>query len=283
VAVKEISFATRNASEVEELRKEINLMRSLRHKNVVAYMGTEVRGQTLFILTEWVPGGSLLDMLEKFKKLHVNVIRFYTKQLLDGLAYLHANNVIHRDIKCANILVDDHGVVSVRTVDSCVALRSVALLFLFPGLFRTTAQAIAGTTSTTAGTKHYHPPPPPTNLSPPNQNPNTTPPPTHPQHHPHQNNNTTTKSKTHKLTQTHLTAAPKTTKHLPLSHRSNLPISAPRSVSILRKRQRLRRQRGYARQMKQPQLPARTMARRPTLRRMDLPKPSREVRARPSP
>ena len=56
VAVKEISFATRNASEVEELRKEINLMRSLRHKNVVAYMGTEVRGQTLFILTEWVPG-----------------------------------------------------------------------------------------------------------------------------------------------------------------------------------------------------------------------------------
>lgn len=110
LAIKEITFG-KNVEKLHELRNEINLMRSLRHKNVVAYTGAEVRDQTLYILTEWVPGGSLLTMLEKFTKLHVNVIRVYTKQLLDGLAYLHANNVIHRDIKCANILVDDQGIV----------------------------------------------------------------------------------------------------------------------------------------------------------------------------
>jgi serine/threonine protein kinase len=56
-------------------------------------------------------GGSLDDILSKFGKLAETVIKKYTEQILTGLVYLHSNNVVHMDIKGANILVDDRGTI----------------------------------------------------------------------------------------------------------------------------------------------------------------------------
>ena len=63
--------------------------------------------RTLYIFTEWVSGGSLLSILKTFKgRLHENVVRMYTKQILTDFP-LHES--MHRDIKPANVLVDDRG------------------------------------------------------------------------------------------------------------------------------------------------------------------------------
>jgi serine/threonine protein kinase len=62
----------------------------------------------LNIFLEFVPGGSL-ERIYKTYPMNENLIRVYTKQILEGIEYLHANNVIHRDIKAANILVDKNG------------------------------------------------------------------------------------------------------------------------------------------------------------------------------
>jgi serine/threonine protein kinase len=62
----------------------------------VRYLGTEVSGTALYIFTEWVPGGSILNLLEKFTKLKEKVVKNYTRQILVGLGYLHENHVIHR-------------------------------------------------------------------------------------------------------------------------------------------------------------------------------------------
>ncbi|KAL5994388.1 hypothetical protein ACLOJK_024438 [Asimina triloba] len=63
----------------------------------------------LYIYLEYVSGGSIHKLLQEYGQLGEAAIRSYTQQILLGLAYLHAKNTVHRDIKGANILVDPNG------------------------------------------------------------------------------------------------------------------------------------------------------------------------------
>lgn len=79
--------------------KEIEVMRSLRHDNIVRYLGTSLDQSFLSVFLEYIPGGSISSLLGKFGAFSENVIKVYTKQILQGLSFLHANSIIHRDIK----------------------------------------------------------------------------------------------------------------------------------------------------------------------------------------
>ena len=96
---------------MEDVRREIELMRSLDHPNIVRYYGAQRNKKSLHIFQEWVPAGSVASMLRKFGPFGLCVIRRYLSQTLSGLAYLHENNIMHRDIKGSNILVNDEGIV----------------------------------------------------------------------------------------------------------------------------------------------------------------------------
>lgn len=111
--------------EVENLLAEIQLMRGLSHKHIVEYLGTYVDSKEcyLYIFQEWVPGGSVAHLLKKFGPFSTSVVRNYTHQILLGLQYLHANNIIHRDIKGGNILVDDNGVVKLADFGASTELN----------------------------------------------------------------------------------------------------------------------------------------------------------------
>ncbi|CAI9118555.1 OLC1v1020142C2 [Oldenlandia corymbosa var. corymbosa] len=115
IAVKEVSIAANSASKertqvhIRELEEEVNLLKNLSHPNIVRYLGTAREKESLNIFLEFVPGGSISSLLGKFGSFPESVIRMYTKQLLLGLEYLHKNNIMHRDIKGANILVDNKG------------------------------------------------------------------------------------------------------------------------------------------------------------------------------
>ncbi|CAA3031481.1 mitogen-activated protein kinase kinase kinase NPK1-like isoform X2 [Olea europaea var. sylvestris] len=130
LAVKEVAIAVNSASkktqdQITELEKEVNLLKNLSHPNIVRYLGTAREEDSLNILLEFVPGGSISSLLGKFGSFPESVIRMYTKQLLFGLEYLHQNKIMHRDIKGANILVDNKG--CIKLVDFGASKKVVAL------------------------------------------------------------------------------------------------------------------------------------------------------------
>eukprot|EP00760_Papus_ankaliazontas_P029232 PhM_4_TR4170/c0_g1_i1/m.50431 len=111
VAVKQIHIVGNETSEYEPLVREVGTMRKLHHKNIAAFLGCEVKEHEVNIFMEYVSGGSLADIIKKFKPLPASVISSYTKQILLALDYLHNNRIIHRDIKADNILVETSTVV----------------------------------------------------------------------------------------------------------------------------------------------------------------------------
>ena len=73
---------------------QVALLSTLRHANIVRYVGTLREERALYIFLEYVPGGSIASMLNKFGRFDETVIRLYTRQILEGLAYLHSNRTV---------------------------------------------------------------------------------------------------------------------------------------------------------------------------------------------
>ncbi|XP_020215984.1 mitogen-activated protein kinase kinase kinase YODA [Cajanus cajan] len=111
-AMKEVTLFADDAKSREsakQLGQEIALLSHLRHPNIVQYYGSETVDDKLYIYLEYVSGGSIYKLLQQYGQLGEIAIRNYTRQIVLGLAYLHAKNTVHRDIKGANILVDPNG------------------------------------------------------------------------------------------------------------------------------------------------------------------------------
>ncbi|EUC43236.1 hypothetical protein COCMIDRAFT_7335 [Bipolaris oryzae ATCC 44560] len=106
---------------VEALKHEIGLLRELKHKNIVQYLGSNSDDSHLNIFLEYVPGGSVATMLVNYGPLGESLIQNFVRQILTGLSYLHSRDIIHRDIKGANILVDNKG--SVKISDFGISKR----------------------------------------------------------------------------------------------------------------------------------------------------------------
>ncbi|CAK9253863.1 unnamed protein product, partial [Sphagnum jensenii] len=132
-AVKEVSLLDegRQAKQaILQLQQEITLLSELKHENIVQYLGTQRTEDKLYIFLELVSKGSLASLYKRYPMVEEQV-RAYTHQILHGLKYLHDRNIIHRDIKCANLLVDVNGVVKLadfgmaKELDKLGKLKSV--------------------------------------------------------------------------------------------------------------------------------------------------------------
>ena len=114
-AMKEIKISRyKNEDECKEVEKEIKLLENLHHPHVITYFTSFRENENFYIVTEYINGGNLLNLLEKNvtqgKKIDEKIIWDLLVQSLSGLLYLHENKkIIHRDIKPDNLLIDFEG------------------------------------------------------------------------------------------------------------------------------------------------------------------------------
>ncbi|XP_039012343.1 serine/threonine-protein kinase STY17-like isoform X2 [Hibiscus syriacus] len=114
VAIKVLKPVQVMGELLREFSQEVFIMRKIRHKNIVQFIGACTRAANPCIVTEFMARGSLYDYLQKQRR--VFKLPFLLKVALDvskGMNYLHQNNIIHRDLKTANLLMDENQVVKV--------------------------------------------------------------------------------------------------------------------------------------------------------------------------
>jgi mitogen-activated protein kinase kinase kinase len=101
MAVKEIKFQELSGlpNLYSQIKDELGVMEMLHHPNVVEYYGIEVHRDKVYIFEEYCQGGSLAALLEHGRIEDEGIIQVYTMQMLEGLAYLHSQGIVHRDIK----------------------------------------------------------------------------------------------------------------------------------------------------------------------------------------
>jgi serine/threonine protein kinase len=111
LALQEADGSTIGKDRISALVAEIQLMKKLSHPNIVRYLGAFRTPDQLRIVMEYIAAGSVAKVINRYGKLPEAVVRVYTRDMMRGLAYLHANNVAHRDVKCDNLLLCSTGVV----------------------------------------------------------------------------------------------------------------------------------------------------------------------------
>ncbi|XP_059136184.1 mitogen-activated protein kinase kinase kinase 19 [Peromyscus eremicus] len=125
IAVKQVALDTSDKlateKEYRKLQEEVDLLKALKHVNIVAYLGTCLEENTLSIFMEFVPGGSISSIINRFGPLPEMVFCKYTRQILQGVAYLHENCVVHRDIKGNNVMLMPTG--TIKLIDFGCAKR----------------------------------------------------------------------------------------------------------------------------------------------------------------
>ncbi|KAG7452486.1 Pkinase-domain-containing protein [Guyanagaster necrorhizus] len=120
MAVKQVELPTGSAPNEERkknmlsaLEHEIELLQDLQHENIVQYLYSSLEDDCLNIFLEYVPGGSVTALLRNYGAFEEPLVKNFVRQILQGLSYLHERDIIHRDIKGANILVDNKGGVKI--------------------------------------------------------------------------------------------------------------------------------------------------------------------------
>ncbi|KAJ5586685.1 Serine/threonine-protein kinase svkA [Penicillium hispanicum] len=121
VAVKHIDLES-SEDDIQEIQQEISVLATCASAFVTQYKASFLKGHKLWIVMEYLGGGSCLDLLKPgvFNEAHVAIV---CQQLLQGLDYLHSEGKIHRDVKAANVLLSNTG--KVKLADFGVAAQLV--------------------------------------------------------------------------------------------------------------------------------------------------------------
>ncbi|XP_055529290.1 serine/threonine-protein kinase Nek8 [Wyeomyia smithii] len=116
VVMKQINLLDLTKPERDLAMNEVDVFSKLHHPNIIAYLGSFVRGDYLFIEMEFADGGTLSQVLiEKShgERLPERFILNILDQITSAINYMHSQNILHRDLKTANVFLNKRGIVKV--------------------------------------------------------------------------------------------------------------------------------------------------------------------------
>ncbi|CAF0753188.1 unnamed protein product [Brachionus calyciflorus] len=115
VAVKQIQMdeiiSEKAKKDYEQVKQEIEILQRIDHINIVKLKGSFLNCNLVSILMDLISGGTIENLLKNFGPFEENIIKIYSKQIVEALRYLHFSNVVHRDIKGRNIMVTNNGII----------------------------------------------------------------------------------------------------------------------------------------------------------------------------
>ncbi|XP_015931862.1 probable serine/threonine-protein kinase WNK4 [Arachis duranensis] len=123
-----INEALRTPDDLQRLYSEVHLLSTLKHQSIIRFYTSwiDVENKAFNFVTEMFTSGSLREYRKKYKRVSIRAIKNWSRQILEGLVYLHGHDppVIHRDLKCDNIFVNGHlGQVKIGDLGLAAILR----------------------------------------------------------------------------------------------------------------------------------------------------------------
>lgn len=115
VAIKIIDKTQLNPNSLEKLFREVAIMKKLNHPNIVKLFEVIETDKTLYLVMEYINNGEVFEYLVKNGRMKENIARQKFRQIVSAVQYLHSKNIIHRDLKAENLLLDAN--LDVKIVD----------------------------------------------------------------------------------------------------------------------------------------------------------------------
>lgn len=114
VVLKQINLMDLNKTEKDLAMNEVEVFSKLIHPNIITYYGSFIKGNFLLIEMEYADGGTLAQVLaENTEYLPERFILNVFEQITSAINYMHSENILHRDLKCANVFLTSNGLVKI--------------------------------------------------------------------------------------------------------------------------------------------------------------------------
>ena len=142
VAIKILRGLQDDSVQFQEFLQEVAIMRKVRHRNVVQFIGACTERPNLCIVFEYMRGGSVYDFIRRSGPLRITAVLKIAVEVCRGMDYLHKRKIVHRDLKAANLLLDEHGSVKIADFGVARVLDGAGVMTAETGTYRWMAPEI---------------------------------------------------------------------------------------------------------------------------------------------
>lgn len=136
VAIKILRNVHDDSQQFQEFLQEVAIMRKVRHKNVVQFIGACTQKPNLCIVFEFMSGGSVYDYIRRAGPLRVATVLKIALEVCRGMDYLHKRKIVHRDLKAANLLLDETGTVKIADFGVARVMDHTGIMTAETGTYR---------------------------------------------------------------------------------------------------------------------------------------------------